>query len=272
MTDFQFAMLAWFGVPIAIIGLVFLAHRLTPDRIWKSWPVQVIATAAVLSALVAPVAITWIDSQGDYFDDRIELVQGGLNTPPDAEIAPKRFNHLGNCWSNGVSWAVEVDFGSQEKRDDWYEQQPWRESLVEQMAGYFDVPRDQITVEEGAFTPAMRDPKWVWDEQGPIPDWISRTYRYITPFVCTAIEGEAGPQGSLTLRRCDPVVLPEDFGNLGRVTIMNQGRTGILEGYIQYRGGPPYCTNPLRRGLNNMLGLPHPEPEIGSNLGSAFQF
>ncbi|NVE94565.1 hypothetical protein [Altererythrobacter lutimaris] len=269
MTGFQFAMLAWFGVPIAIVGMLVLAYRLMPEKAWKSWPLQTVATLGFLSAIGVPVAITWIDAQGDYFDDRNHLVRGGLSTPPEAEVAHKRFNKLGNCWSNAVNWSVEARFSSQEKLNSWFEQEPWKDSLVDQMSGYFDLPRDQITVEEGALSPAMRDAKWVWDEQGRIPDWISRTYRYITPFVCTAIDGETGPQGSLNLRRCDPIALPKDTGNLGRVTIMNQGQNGILEGHIHYLSGPSYCTNPLRRGLNGMLGLPHPEGEVDSNIGGA---
>lgn len=264
-------MLAWFGVPFAAIGLLMLAYRLMPLSVWKSWPVQTFVTLAFLAAIAAPIAITWIDAQGDYFDDRNDLVRGGLSTPVEAEVAKQRFNSLGNCWSNGVNWNVKVDFGSAENLKGWYQREPWQQSLPDQISAYFGVPRGRVTIEEGALSPAMRDEKWIWDEQGRIPDWISRTYGYITPFVCTAIDGEAGQDGKITLRRCDPIALPKDTGNLGRVTITREDKPGILQGHIHYLGGPTYCTNPLRRGLNDLLGLPHPPAEVDSNIGSAFQ-
>ena len=43
-----------------------------------------------------------------------------------------------------------------------------------------------------------------------------------------------------------------------------------LEGRIYYAQGPAHCTNPLRRAVNNALGLPHPEGgKPNTNIGGA---
>ena len=55
MTGFTFALLSMFGVPAAVMALIFLAHRLTPAAVWKTLPVQVLATLAFLSCIGLPV-------------------------------------------------------------------------------------------------------------------------------------------------------------------------------------------------------------------------
>jgi hypothetical protein len=79
----------------------------------------------------------------------------------------------------------------------------------------------------------------------------------VKPFVCTAIE--RGADGSITLRRCDPMAEGGDEGNAGQIILGPDAEKQTLGGRITYARGPSTCTNPLRRGLNTALGLPHPE-------------
>lgn len=265
MTGFQFAMLSVFGIPALIVGLLLLAHRVTPPHVWKSWPVQTVATILFLGVIAVPVAIIWLDSQGDYFEDRYSLVADGLGIPANAEVRHQRFNTLGNCWSNGVNWSPDVTFSSVEALDRWFDSEAWHEPLPRQIAGYFDVPMESVAILDGALDRAERDEKYFWSKREDVPEWHGRIIGYTSPFVCTAIERDEAAD-TLTLRRCDPIAQPIDTGSGGRVILRASGSPGKLIGHMNYLGGPPYCSNPLRRGLNRILGLPHPEGEIDTNL------
>jgi hypothetical protein len=256
----QFTILTVLVMPLTLIVIAALLGKFVPTRVLRSWPSQVAATVLVLGALGMPIAAIVIDGQGGYFDDRHALLGDGLGLPADVEIASQRGGRLGDCWSNQVNWSPDVSFGSDEGVDAWFSRAPWRDPLPAQIAGYFGTPLSRMTIAEGALDQRRMDPRWELDPDDPIPDWVHRRYGYIEPFVCVAIEGPGGEDG-LTLRPCDPILLPEDVGNKGRVILRRGGVPGTLAGHINYIGGPPYCTNPLRRTLNDMLGLPHPPGE-----------
>ncbi len=253
----QFTILTVLVIPLTLIVIAALLGNFLPTRVLRSWPSQVVATVLVLGALGMPIAAILIDGQGDYFDDRRALLGDGLGLPADVEIASQRGGRLGDCWSNQVNWSPDVRFGSDERVDAWFSRAPWRDPLPAQIAEYFGTPLSQVKVVQGALDQRRMDPRWELGPDDAIPDWVHRRYGYIEPFVCVAIDGPGG-EGGLTLRPCYPIVLPEDVGSKGRVILRRGGVPGTLAGHVNYIGGPPYCTNPLRRPLNNALGLPHP--------------
>ena len=256
----QFTILAALVMPLTLIVIAALLGKFLPTRVLRSWPSQVLGTALVLGALGMPIAAFLIDGQGDYFDDRQTLVGGGLGLPEDVEIANQRGGSLGDCWSNNVNWWLKVKFGSDERVEAWFSREPWRATLPAQIADYFSTPLSRVTIVDGAFDQRRMDPRWEWRRQPGerTPDWVHDRRGYFEPFVCVAIDGPGGA-GGLTLRPCDPILRPQDIGNKGRVILRRSDKPATLEGHIQYVGGPRYCTNPLRRALNNALGLPHPE-------------
>lgn len=259
MTQFAFALFALFGVPVALITLVFLGHRLTPRRIWFSAPVQVVATLAVLGCIGAPIAITMVDSQGEYFEDVRELVGGAFALPDGVKVDKQRDRtvRLGDCWRNAVSWRSKVMFGSAAAFDRWYADEGWRAGIVKQIAGYYGVEPNRISVTDGALNLRARDPEYQLVDDGKAYRQNVRILEFYEPFVCTAIE--KGADGRLSLRPCDPVALAGDSGNAGRVIVNPSAKKRTLEGQIYYAQGPSTCTNPVRRVVNNALGLPHPD-------------
>ncbi len=265
-----FSILSTMIVPLAMIAVLALAGWLLPRRITKNPLFQSVVVVWLVGIIALPVSAIHFDAQGDFFDDRNALVREGLGMPAQVEVAHKKYNNLGDCWSNSVDWSVEAKFPSQEDRDAWLESEAYREPLIDQISSYFDIPIDQINVRDGALNLAEMEPRW---RNADVRDldkrYISRRYGHWQPFVCVAIERADPDANTLTLRRCDPVMLPEDNGNMGRVILNRQGKAKILEGHIFYASGPAYCSNPVRRAVNSALGLPHPEArrvEDGANL------
>lgn len=268
MDQFTFALVAMFGVPFALIGLVMLAYRVIPKSIWFGPLVQTIATTAVLGAIGAPIAILMLDSQGEYFDDESELVSEAFALPQGSKVDRQRDRTLGlgDCWRNAVNWRSEVTFASPQTFDRWYAAQDYREPLVNQIAGYFGVTPENISIAEGALDMRDRDPGYDLSDARDSYSRNTRILEFYEPFVCAAIERDAA--GNISLRRCDPVAQGADTGNGGWVIINPSARKRTLEGRIYYASGPSYCTNPLRRAVNNTLGLPHPEGgKPNTNIG-----
>jgi hypothetical protein len=259
MTQFAFAMIALFGVPAALLALVVLGYHLTPRPIWHSLPVQAAATLMVLGCIAAPVAIMMVDSQGDHYDDSTALVSEAFALPQGVTVDQQgdKTVRLGDCWRNAVNWRSEVAFGSAAAFDRWYAGEGWRTAMVAQIGDYFGQSPARIRVIEGALDLRARDPAYQLVDNRRAYQQNVRILEYAEPFVCTAIE--KGADGGLTLRPCDPVALDHDSGNAGRLTIDPDSKQRKLKGHIFYAQGPARCTNPLRRAVNNALGLPHPE-------------
>ena len=267
MEGFHFAMLSLFGVPAALLALVFLGHRLTPKRIWFSAPVQTVATLMVLGCIGAPVTIVMIDSEGDYFVDPDELVSSAFALPGGVTVNKQgdKTVRLGDCWRNAVNWRSDVKFGSAAEFVQWYAAEGWRSGIIDQIAGYYGVEPARISVAEGALDLRMRDPKYQLSDKNGSYSQNTRILEFYEPFVCTAIE--KGPDGSVSLRPCDPVALKEDTGNAGKVIVNPSARDRTLEGRIYYAQGPSTCTNPLRRAVNDAMGWPHPEGKPNTSIG-----
>lgn len=259
MDQFAFAMVSLFGVPAALIALVFLGYRVTPRRIWFSFPVQTVATLAVLGCIGVPVAIMIADGQGDYFDDVSELASGAFALPDGVTVNQQgdRTVRLGDCWRNAVNWRSNVEFGSAAAFDQWYAAEGWHTGIVDQVAGYYGVEPARISVAEGALDLRGRDPKYQLSQERGSYAQNTRILEFYEPFVCAAIDKDS--KGRLSLRPCDPVSLAGDQGNAGRVIINPKVKDRTLEGQIYYAQGPSTCTNPVRRAANTALGLPHPE-------------
>ena len=269
MDGFTFGLLTLFGVPAAMLALLFLAFRLVPRPRWYSKPVQFVATSWLLALIAAPFALAWIDMQGEYFDDSEELVQEAFALPSASKVSYQgdRTVRLGDCWRNATNWRSEVQFASSDDFDGWYAAQPWREAVSRQVAGYFGIAPGDVDLEEGALDLRDRDARYVLSDARDSYTWNTRIFEFSQPFACAAIEqDEAG--GTVTLRRCDPLAVPEDVGNKGWVIVNPDPASRTLEGRILYLAGPHYCTNPLRRGLNTALGLPHPEGESNLSMSS----
>jgi hypothetical protein len=254
----QFSILTVMVLPLAMIVLLAMLGKFLPSEVLRRRPVQALATTLFLSVIGLPFGVMMIDSQGDHFDDRRDLLGGGLGLPPSVEIENERGASQGDCWSNQVNWPLDVQFGSDARLEAWFARETWRAPLPAQIAEYFGTPLKQVDVLPGALDQRRMDQRWEIGPGDPIPDWVHRRYGYIEPFVCVAIDGPGGA-GGLTLRPCDPIVLPEDIGAKGRVILRRGGVPGTLEGQLFYSGAPPRCTNPLRQSLNAALGLPHPE-------------
>lgn len=255
----QFMILAVLVLPLTLIVIAALLGKFLPARVLRSRPSQTLVTVLVLGAIGMPITAIIVDGQGNYFDSRRALLGDGLGLPADVEIARQRGGSLGDCWSNQVNWSPKVKFGSNERLKTWFSREPWREPLPAQIADYFSTPLNRVTIAQGALDQRRMDPRWEWRREAgePVPDWIHRRRGYFEPFVCVAIDGPGGGDG-LTLRPCDPILLPQDIGTKGRVILRRSDVPGTLAGHIQYLGGPDYCTNPLRRALNGALALPHP--------------
>ncbi|HSF11915.1 MAG TPA: hypothetical protein VLA50_03000 [Erythrobacter sp.] len=269
MTGFAFALVALFGVPAAIVALILLAHRLVPAAIWYSRPVQALSVLAFLSCIGLPIAIINADSQGDYFEDHIALVSEAFALPQGVTIDHQRDKtlRLGDCWRNAVNWRSDVAFGSPSAFDQWYADEGWRSGVVQQVAGYFGEELARIDVAPGALDLRMRDPKYQLSRGRDSHRQNARIAEFYEPFVCTAIEKDAN--GRVMLRPCDPIALTEDIGNAGRIIIKPKASKRWLEGRIYYAQGPSTCTNPVRRAVNNALGLPHPEGgEPNTSMGA----
>lgn len=269
MDGFTFAMLTLFGVPAALLALLFLAYRLIPKTIWYSRPVQFVATGWVLGLIAAPFALAWIDMEGEYFDSSEELAAQAFALPAGAAVDYQRDRtvRLGDCWRNAVNWRSQAAFASPGDFDRWYASQPWRDSVVAQVAAYFGVAQDAIRVDEGALELRERDPRYVLSDARDSYHWNTRIFEFDQPFVCAAIEQDVG-SGSVALRRCDPLAVPADTGNKGWVIVNPDPGQKRLEGRILYVAGPHYCSNPIRRGVNTALGLPHPEGESNLSIGT----
>jgi hypothetical protein len=269
VSQFAFSLVAIFGVPAAVLALIVLAYRLTPKAIWYSRPVQALSVLAFLSCIGLPVAIIQIDSQGDYFEDETALVSEAFGLPEGATVDRQRDKtvRLGDCWRNAVNWRSEVTFLNAAAFDRWYAGQSYRDGITRQVADYFGQPPERISVAPGALDLLPRDPQYVLSDARDSYDWNTRILEFYQPFVCAAIERAA--DGSISLRRCDPIAEGGDAGNAGQVILNPDPRKRILEGRIYYAQGPATCTNPLRRAVNGMLGLPHPEGgEPNTSMGS----
>jgi hypothetical protein len=253
----QFTIFAMLGLPLTMIVILALLGKFLPAHVLRRPLVQGLSTVIFFSAIGLPLAAMLIDGQGDYFEDRQALVGGGLGLPADVETPGQRGGSLGDCWANQVNWRLDVKFGSDERVEAWFSREPWRNPLPAQIADYFSTPLSRVTIAADALDQRRMDPRWELGPDDPIPEWVYRRYGYIEPFVCVAIDGPGG-EGGLILRPCDPIVLPEDIGSKGRVILRRGGVPGTLEGHNHYLGGTRYCTNPLRRALNGVLGLPHP--------------
>lgn len=259
MTQFTFSLVALFGVPAAIIALIFLAHRLTPATIWYSRPVQAVATLGFLSCIGLPVAIAMIDTQGDYFEDETALVSEAFGLPAGVAVDRQgdKTVRLGDCWRNAVNWRSEVTFPDAATFDRWYAGRAYQQGIVEQVADYFGQPPEAISIAPGALDLAPRDPRYVLSDERGSYQRNTRILRFYQPFVCTAIDRAA--DGSVSLRRCDPIAQGGDGGTAGQVIVNPDAKKRTLEGLIYYAQGPTTCTNPVRRAVNRALGLPHPE-------------
>jgi hypothetical protein len=270
MTGFVFALIAIFGVPAAIVALMVLAHRLMPAAIWYSRPVQALSVLAFLSCVGLPVLILTVDSQGDYFEDSTALVSEAFALPQGVTVQQQgdKSVRLGDCWRNAVNWRSDVAFGSAAAFDQWYADEGWRSGMVKQVADYFGEEPARITVAPGALDLRMRDPKYQLSRGRDSHRQNARIVEFYEPFVCTAIEKDA--TGRVMLRPCDPIAVAEDTGNAGRIIINPRAAKRALAGRIYYAQGPSTCTNPVRRAVNNALGLPHPEGgEPDTQIGSA---
>jgi hypothetical protein len=270
MTQFVFALLAMFGVPAALIALVFLGYRLTPRRIWFSVPVQTVATLAVLGCIGVPVMIVSFDSQGEYFEDETALVSQAFGLPAGVAVDRQKDKSLGlgDCWRNAVNWRSEVTFGSAAAFDQWYATDGWRAGIFGQVASYFGVEPTSISVAPGALDLRPRDPQYVLSDKNGSYQRNTRILQFYEPFVCAAIDRDA--DGRIALRRCDPIADGGDGGNAGQVIVNPKAKDRTLEGRIYYAQGPSTCTNPIRRAVNNALGLPHPDGgEPNTSIGQA---
>lgn len=259
MTQFAFAMISLFGVPAMIVALLIVAHRLTSAPVWKTWPVQTAATLAFVGCIAVPVAIMQIDSQGDYFDDETALVSGAFGLPAGVSVDRQgdKTVRLGDCWSNAVNWNSAVTFSDADTFYQWFYGKGYRQGIVDQVAEYYGQPPARVSVAPGALDLLPRDPQYVLSRGRDSFELNSRIVKYYKPFVCTSID--RGDDGRISLRRCDPIAEGGDVGNAGQVILRPDAGKQTLEGRIYYSRGPSVCTNPLRRGLNNALGLPHPE-------------
>ncbi|MBY0343458.1 MAG: hypothetical protein K2Q29_06350 [Sphingomonadales bacterium] len=259
MTQFAFSLVALFGVPAMIVALIFLAHRLTPNKIWYSRPVQAVAVLAFLSCIGLPVLLVNLDSQGDYFDDETALVSGAFGLPEDVAVGRQgdKTLRLGDCWRNAVNWRSEVTFPDAAAFDRWHASGAHRQAILAQVADYFGQPPERISIAPGALDLAPRDPRHVLSDERGSYQRNTRILRFYQPFVCTAIDRAAN--GSISLRRCDPIADEGDSGTAGQVILVPDPKKRQAEGLIYYAQGPATCTNPVRRALNNALGLPHPK-------------
>lgn len=253
----QFVILTMMIVPMVLVAIaVLLAKGLTPQELRRG-PMRITGTALVLGAIGVPVATMMIDSQGAFFDDGRALVGEGLGLPEDIAIRGQKGDRLGDCWSNQVRWSLDVDFGSPERLDKWFERAPWRGPLVAQIARYYDTPVEKVSVAPGALDQRVKN--HVLSESVPPSRpggaWSKEVHG--ERLVCAAIY-ERGGTGGLDLRPCDPAALSDDDGSKGSVLLRRGGVPGTLAGSVNYLGGPSYCTNPLRRSVNAVLGLPHP--------------
>lgn len=258
-----------FGLPFAMLGLIFLAHRLTPKPIWYSRPVQALAVLGFLSCIGLPVLLMILDTQGDYFDDETALVSGAFGLPRGVSVDRQRDKtlRLGDCWRNAVLWRSEVAFPSAAAFDRWLASGAFRQGIAAQTADYFGQSPDRISIAPGALDLAPRDPRYVLSDERGSYQRNTRILAFDQPFVCTAIDRAA--DGGIALRRCDPVAAGGDGGNAGQVIVKPDAKTRRLEGLIYYAQGPASCTNPVRRTVNSLLGLPHPEGgKPNTNMGS----
>lgn len=259
MDQFTFAITAMFVVPFAAIGLLALAYRVVPKVIWFSFTGQSVVTGLFLAALATPFLVAITDSQGEYFEDQRVLVRGAFALPGGVTVDHQRDRtlRLGDCWRNAVNWRSDVKFRSAEAFDRWYAGEGYREALVEQIADYFGVAVAEVGVGEGALDLRERDARYQLVDDHKAYSQNVRILEFYDPFVCAAIERDEG--GAISLRACDPVALDTDMGSAGRVIINPDRRDRTLEGSIYYAQGPHTCTNPVRRAVNEALGLPHPE-------------
>ena len=269
MSQFAFSLVAIFGVPAAVVALIVLAYRLTPKAVWYSRPVQALSVLAFLSCIGLPVAIIQIDSQGDYFEDETALVSEAFALPAGVAVDRQgdKTLRLGDCWRNAVNWRSEVAFPDAAAFDRWYAGAAYKQAMVRQIAGYFGQTPEQVSVAPGALDLTERDPQYQLSDERGSYQRNTRILEFYQPFVCTAIERAA--DGSIALRRCDPIAEGGDAGNAGQVILNPDPGKRVLEGRIYYAQGPATCTNPLRRAVNGMLGLPHPEGgEPNTRMGS----
>ena len=259
MTQFAFAMLAMFGVPAMIVALLIVAHRLTPALVWKTWPVQAAATLAFVGCIAVPFAIMRVDSQGDYFEDEAALVTDAFGLPEGVIVDHQRDKtvRLGDCWGNAVNWRSEVAFPDAAAFDRWYGSRGYQQGIIRQVSDYFGQPPTRVSVAPGALDLLPRGPQYVLSDEPGSYQRNTRILEFYQPFVCAAIDRK--PDGTIALRRCDPIAEGGDAGNAGQVIVNPDAAERKLEGRIYYAQGPSTCINPLRRTVNRVLGLPHPE-------------
>jgi len=259
MTQITFAMVSMFGIPALIVGLLILAHKLTPAPVWKTWPVQAAATLAFLGCIGVPVLILRIDGQGEHYDNETALVSEAFALPAGVKVGRQgdKSLRLGDCWRNAVHWRSEVTFPNADAFYQWFYGKGYSQAIVAQVADYFGQSPAQVSIAPGALDLAPRLSQYELSRKAGSYDRNVRILKYMKPFVCTAIE--RGDDGSITLRRCDPVAEGGDPGNAGQVILRPDVSKQSLEGRIYYARGPYTCTNPVRRAVNGILGLPHPE-------------
>ncbi|MHA7819000.1 MAG: hypothetical protein ACX930_05070 [Erythrobacter sp.] len=271
MDAHTFALLAVFGVPVLGVALLFVGHWLLPKGLWSSFPVQTLVTGYFLAVAATPFLVIYKDAQGEYFEDPAALVIEAFALPPGTKVNHQRDRtvRLGDCWRSAVNWRSSVEFASPADFDQWAKSDDYKAAILNQLAAYHGLDAGEIEVQPGALDLRERDPKYELSEERGSYQQNVRIIEFYRPFVCAAIERDE--VGRLSLRPCDPVSLQHDTGNAGRV-ILNpnaKNRDGQLEGRIYYAGGPHYCTNPVRRAVNDALGLDHPEHDTpNTNMAS----
>ena len=263
MDHLTFELLALFGLPAVMTAVLLLAYRLIPRSVWLLKTVQAFVAIWFIAIIAVPVTIMLVDSQGEYFDGSEELVQTAFALPAGVEVDYQRDRtvKLGDCWQNAVNWRSEARFLAARDFEFWLEDRPFQTSIVAQIEDYFGLP---VAVEDGALQLRGRDPKYrLSDELGSFQA-NKAILEFPEPFLCAAIERHPASSG-LVLRPCDPIARPFDKGSEGWVIVNPDRDENLVEGRIQYRRGPKTCINPIRRRINEFLGLPHPpgEPDLG---------
>ncbi|WP_017666032.1 hypothetical protein [Porphyrobacter sp. AAP82] len=256
----HFVILTMLVVPMVLVAVAVLLSKGLSAQDLRRPPVRIAGTAAVLGAVGLPVATMVIDAQGAFFGDGRALIGAGLGVPEDIAIRGQKGDRLGDCWSNQVRWSLDLDFGSPGRLDQWFDRAPWRGSLAAQIARYYDIPVEQVSIAPGALDQRVKNHAGAQNVPPARPGGPWSTAVDGERLVCAAIHERGGGRG-LDLRPCDPAALAEDDGSKGWVLLRRGGVPGTLTGSVRYRGGPAYCTNPLRRSVNAVLGLPHPPGE-----------
>lgn len=249
----QFAVILAFAPFVTLAAIVFIAwwrqRSYVPGRThgWAGW--------AILLTLGASFA-SFVYDQSEHGGNAYQSLNRALGLPAGMEL---EVPWLGDdvCARDVRRYRQEQKFPSREAMSQWRAGNADLRRLMGYLSDYYGVEETAFDVRAGTFDWQRIDDRYDLQDSGY---WSPERFRYYrNELVCADIfPGRSGDK-SYILAPCDPAARPERLGPLGRVAFVLDEKDGLYVADVDHMRASAFCTNPVRRRVNELLGLPHPD-------------